>query len=423
MKSKITSEDTIAAIATPPGEGGIGVVRLSGEAALKIADRIFIARSGGSTTSQKNFTVRYGHIVEKSPEGEKVVDEVLCLVMRGPKSYTGEDTVEISAHGGPSVLQAIMRLAMHAGARAAEPGEFTKRAFLNGRLDLIQAEAVLDLIHARTERERIWAMAQLEGALSAQLKKWKAKLVDSASHLEAAIDFPEDLPDTDSLTRNGQKIGAVSAEIKKALLDAELVLTAKRGFRIALWGRPNVGKSSLMNRLTRSERVIVTPYPGTTRDMVEEMGVLGGFAVRYQDTAGVRETDHPIEKEGVERSKKAAQSADLVLLVLDSSEPLKADDRALFSQIVQKQILVVLNKSDLPRKLDAAVLGKELPPGAKIVRSSCLEPSGMEELEKAMLGLILGGALEIPQGALISTARQRDLLEKVSKELESASDS
>ncbi len=412
--------DTIVAIATPPGEGGIGVVRLSGDRSLAVADILFRARSGGAVHSQKNFTARYGPVVERLSGGEKAVDEALLLVMRGPKSYTGEDTAEISAHGGPAVLQAIVRLALGAGARLAEPGEFTKRAFLNGRIDLLQAEAVLDLIRARTERERGWALSQLEGALSEKMKKWKQELIEAASHLEAAIDFPDDSPDTDPLERIQKRLEGLLAEISAMLHDSELAFSSKRGFRIALCGRPNVGKSSLMNRLTRSERVIVTPYPGTTRDVVEEESLLGDFAVRYQDTAGVRDTEHPIEKEGVRRSKKTMLGADLVVLVLDSSDVLQEDDRALFRELEGRSVLVVLNKSDLPVRLDPKALGPALPSSWQVTRSSCLREDGTQELERAMLALILNGRVEIPQGLVIGTVRQKDLLEKVSKELRQA---
>lgn len=420
MPRKNLPDDTIVAIATPPGEGGIGVVRLSGDRALAVADVLFRARSGGVVSSQKSFTVRYGNVVEILPEGERAVDEVLLLVMRRPKSYTGEDTVEISAHGGPTVLQAIVRLALAADARLAEPGEFTKRAFLNGRIDLLQAEAVLDLIRARTERERGWALSQLEGALSGKMKKWRQELVEVASHLEAAIDFPDDSPDTDPLECIQTKLEGISAEITRMLRDSALAFSSKRGFRIALCGRPNVGKSSLMNRLTRSERVIVTPYPGTTRDVVEEESLLGDFSVRYQDTAGVRETEHPIEKEGVERSKKTMSGADLVVLVLDSSEALQKDDRVLLSELEEKNVLVVLNKSDLPAGLDSKALKAQLPRPWPVTRSSCLREDGTQELERAMLAFILNGRIEMPEGVVLGTVRQKNLLEKLSKELHQA---
>ena len=410
MLGRRVTEDTIVAVATAPGEGGIGIVRLSGEKALAAADSMFRSRSGVRVSSQKNFTVRYGHIVE----GDRVIDEGLVLVMRAPKSYTGEDTVEISAHGGMAVLEAVVRLALRGGARLAQPGEFTKRAFLNGRMDLLQAEAVLDLVRARTDRERGWAVSQLEGALSKKMRQWKETLIRLLSHLEAAVDFPEDEPSVEPMEETARRLEALLSELHRALKDSELAFVAKRGFSVVLWGKPNVGKSSLLNRLTRSERVIVTPYPGTTRDVVEETASISGFAVRFQDTAGMRKTDHPIEKEGVERSKKAMASAELVLLVLDSSRPLEKEDRDLFDDVSGKKVLVVLNKSDLPKRLELT------PMSWPVVATSCVEEKGTNELEKKLLSLITGGRLEIPQEALVGTARQKDLLEKTSQELERA---
>ncbi len=420
MTSQDPSSDTIVAIATPPGEGGIGVVRISGDRALVVAQALFHARSGDAVKNQKNFTARYGHVIERSSSEEKKIDEALLLVMRGPKSYTGEDTAEISVHGGQAVLQAVVRLALGAGARTAEPGEFTKRAFLNGRMDLIQAEAVLDLIRARTERERSWALSQLEGTLSAKLKEWKETLVETASHLEASIDFPDDSPDTAPLAGTEKKLRTLSSEIVRMLKDSKRALSTKRGFRIVLWGRPNAGKSSLMNKLTRIERVIVTPYPGTTRDVVEEEGMLGDVLVRYQDTAGVRDTEHPIEKEGVVRSMKAMGGADIVLLVVDASQPLTEEDHSLFKQIEAKNVLVALNKSDLPIKTDRVSMEKQLPKKWPVVECSCVQEGATQTLEQTLEKLLLGGQVEMPQGMVIGTVRQLDLLEKVSKDLECA---
>lgn len=411
MLGHAEARDTIVAVATPPGEGGIGIVRLSGPEALVVADALFSARSGGTVASQKNFTARYGHV----RDGKRIVDEALLLVMRAPASYTGEHTVEISAHGGRAVMEAIVRLALAQGARLAEPGEFTKRAFLNGRMDLLQAEAVLDLVRARTERERGWAVSQLEGALSRKMKAWKKELAEVLSHLEADVDFPDDAPAVQPLRELAGRLEAVRKAVERALEDSELAFLAKEGFCAALWGRPNVGKSSLLNRLTRSERAIVTPYPGTTRDVVEETASVGGFAVRFQDTAGVRETEHPVEREGVRRSRKTMAGADLVLLVLDSSRPLEKEDLALVDELRDRKAVIVMNKSDLPRRSD-------LPPtGLPVVETSCVTEGGTAALEEKLLALVTGGRLEIPQEALISTARQKDLLEKVSKELERAS--
>lgn len=413
-------EDTIVAPATPPGEGGIGVIRLSGERAIAVADALFRSKSGSPISSQKNFTARYGHVVGRTG---KVVDEALVLLMRAPGSYTGQDTVEISVHGSSAVVHAVVELALEAGSRLAEPGEFTKRAFLNGRMDLLQAEAVLDLVRAKTERERGWAVSQLEGGLSKKMSRWKDELVDILSHFEASIDFPDDDPDTRSVEQAARRLTDLSLALETALLDSELAFLAKRGFRVALWGRPNVGKSSLLNRFTRSDRVIVTPYPGTTRDVVEEQGSIAGFSVRFQDTAGIRDTGHPIEKEGVERSKRAMAGADLVLLVMDSSKSLEKEDEALFRDLRGKTAVVLLNKRDLPRKVDEGALKRALPEPWPVVLTSCVEDDGLREAEKAVLACLARGRVEIPEEALISTARQKDLLEKVSKEIVRAAES
>ena len=410
-----SSEDTIAAIATPLGEGGIGIVRLSGKEALAVAERFFEAKRKTRVRDQKSFTVRYGRVVLREGKDEKTVDEALLTVMRAPKSYTGEDVVELSVHGGQAVLREVLRLAVEAGARAAEPGEFTKRAFLNGRMDLLQAEAVLDLIQAKTSQSLRWASSQLEGGFSHKMQGLKRVLLELLSHLEADVDFPEDLPDTDSRKETGKKISAAQGNIRKLLESARLGFLAKRGLKAALWGRPNVGKSSLLNQLAQSSRVIVTPYPGTTRDVVEEEIVLEGFPVRLQDTAGVQDTGDPIEKEGVERSRKAMQGADLVLFVLDSGQALKPEDKKLYEECREKPVITVLNKSDLPAKIsseDLRSLGIR-----SAVACSCLKESGLEALQKEMAGFILQGMAEIPEEAVVSTVRQKDLLQQTADDL------
>src|SRR3990167_8965301 len=292
--------DTIAAVSTPAGEGGIGIIRISGREAIPIADRLFESKKGISVSDQKSFAAQYGHIIStESPGGKEVIDEALLLVMRAPKSFTREDVVEISAHGGTAVLQAILRLILKARARPAEKGEFTKRAFLNGRIDLIQAEAVLDLVKAKTELGRRWAAAQLEGGLSEKIRNFKRELLDILTHLEASIDFPEDSPDMDSIPKLGQRLGILSHGLKQLISNAAFGILAKNGLKVVIAGRPNVGKSSLMNQLARANRVIVTPYPGTTRDVIEEEIEIQGFSVRVVDTAGIQETTHPIEREGI----------------------------------------------------------------------------------------------------------------------------
>lgn len=413
-------DETIVAISTSSGEGGIGIVRLSGEKALAVAERIFKPKNGKSVISQKSFTARYGRVADASG---KSVDEALLLVMRAPKSYTGEDVAEISVHGGQAVLQSVLRSALGEGVRLAEPGEFTKRAFLNGRIDLLQAEAVLDLIRAKTDRSLDWAAAQLEGVLSKKMKAWRDELIQLQSHLEASVDFPEDSPGTDSPARMRERLAAILARIRETLKGSELAFIAKRGYKVVLWGRPNAGKSSLLNQLTRSERSIVTPYPGTTRDVVEEESSIGGILVRFQDTAGIHDTDHPIEKEGIDRSKKAALGADLVLLVADRSRPLSEEDKALLRELKNRPAAVALNKSDLPARMEPdeirCILGKDIP----VIACSCVSEGGTKDLEEGLFRILCGGKVEMPEEAPVTTARQKDLLEKVLKELTAADES
>ena len=416
MKPSSFGEDTIVAIATPLGEGGIGIVRLSGKESLHIAERIFEAKRKNEIRNQKSFTVRYGHVVARNGLIKTIVDEALLTVMRSPKSYTGEDVAEISVHGGQAVLQEVLRLAVEAGARLAEPGEFTKRAFLNGRMDLLQAEAVLDLIRAKTSHTLRWASAQLEGVFSDKIKNIKKTLLELLSHLEAEVDFPDDSPNTDTPKEIEKKITAAQEELRGLLGSSRLGFLAKRGLQVAIWGRPNVGKSSLLNQLAQRARVIVTPFPGTTRDVVEEEIAIEGFPVRLQDTAGVQETNNPIEKEGVERSRKAMQGADLVLFVVDSSQALTPEDKKLYEECCEKAMILVLNKSDLAAKITSEQV-RELGVTSLVVSCSCLVEMGVDKLKQGVLSFITQGAPEIPSESVVSTVRQRDLLQETAKDL------
>jgi tRNA modification GTPase len=408
--------DTIAAIATPGGEGGIGIVRLSGARAVELADRFFRARSGQSLKDQPSFTARLGRIVR--PDG-RVVDETMALVMRAPKTYTREDMVEIHAHGGPVVLRSILDLAVGAGARTAEPGEFTKRAFLSGRIDLLQAEAVLDLIHAKSEMGRAFASSQLGGALSAKIAGFRETLIDILSHLEADIDFPEDFPEPQAAARLRERLAAVSGGVTRLLESSALGFVAQRGVRAVIWGRPNVGKSSLLNALSRKNRVIVTPHPGTTRDVIEEEIELAGFPVRLVDTAGVQETSDPIEREGVARSRLALLAADVVLHVIDSNAPLSSEDGVLLEASAAKPRLLVLNKADLPAGVDLKKLQAQAG-SSPLVRVSCVAENGLQALEEALGGFLKAGRALASDEPVVSSIRQKEALDKVRRELEQA---
>ncbi len=400
-------QDTIVAISTALGEGGVGVVRLSGGKAIEIADKIFKAKSKKPVSLQKTFTAQYGHVAAE----EKIIDEVLVLLMRAPKSYTCEDVVEISAHGGPAVLKSILNLALQHGARLAQKGEFTKRAFLNGRIDLLQAEAVLDLVRAKTELGAEWAAQQLEGVLSKRVREAKDDLLKILSHLEAAIDFPDDFPETDSYEEIQNKLSKIISEFKNLLASFKVGALAKTGLKVVIAGRPNVGKSSLMNALSKTNRVIVTPIPGTTRDVVEEELEIHGFPVRLMDTAGIHDTEHPIEKEGIERSRLAVQEADLTLFVLDASQTQTAEDTKLLEGLSGRPTIVVLNKSDLPSKLGGKISG---------VACSCIQKDGTKKLEDEIFRFIDQGRVTQNAQALLSSTRQKNLVERTLASVQAA---
>ncbi|MCS7091369.1 MAG: tRNA uridine-5-carboxymethylaminomethyl(34) synthesis GTPase MnmE [Verrucomicrobiota bacterium] len=377
------TDDTIAAIATPPGEGGLAVIRISGPEALAIADRIFhpAGKRGCKPSEAPTHTLHYGHIHR---QGQRI-DEVLLAVMRRPRTYTREDVVEISCHGGPLVTRLVLQAVLEAGARHAQPGEFTRRAFLNGRLDLTQAEAVADFIAARTERALAAARAQLGGGLSRRLHQLRDELMLALAHVEAQIDFPEDDLATDTREAIIARLEAGLRWVEELLRTAEEGQILRQGIRAAIVGRPNVGKSSLLNLLLGQERAIVSPRPGTTRDTIEETANIRGIPVVLVDTAGVREARDEIEQEGIRRSHQAVTHADLLLHVLDRSEPWTAEDQQLWTQFARRRRLVVLNKADLPARL---VLPETSEPRVEI---SCRTGEGLENLKSALENLIWSG--------------------------------
>jgi len=339
-------DDTIAAISTPIGEGGIAIIRVSGPNALAVGDRIFHSRDG-RVSKFPSHTLHFGTIGNNG----KMIDQVMLAVLRAPRTYTKEDTVEINCHGGVLTARKILALCLQSGARLAEPGEFTKRAFLNGRLDLTQAEAVMDLIRAKSDRAHTAAVHELEGHLSKKIDEAREKLIAILAHIEAHIDFPEEdiAPETrETLLRNTE---VVLAFIQSLLATAREGKILREGISVAIVGRPNVGKSSLMNALIGSDRSIVTSVPGTTRDTIEETVSISGIPFRFTDTAGIRTTRGAVEQIGVERSRKALDASEIVLLVLDSSKPLSTADRELAKQSHGKNTLLVLNKVDLQNRL------------------------------------------------------------------------
>ena len=405
------SSGTITAIATPLGQGGLAVIRISGPDAVGVAERIFVpagkrtVRPGAAATH----TVHYGHIVR---DGRRI-DEVLLTVLRAPRTFTREDTVEISCHGGVLVTRLVLEAVLAAGARAAGPGEFTLRAFLNGRIDLAQAEAVADLIHARTELALDAANEQLAGTLSHRIQTLRDDLMRTSAHIEAHIDFPdEDIsPDT-----HGTLLGRLD---RGDVLIAELLRTAKegqvlrRGIRAAIIGRPNAGKSSLLNQLLGHDRAIVSPVAGTTRDTVEETADVRGIPVIFIDTAGLRETDDHVEAEGVRRSRAALGKAELVLHVLDASGPLTEDDRSLLAEASGRPRVLVLNKADLPTAL-------RLPDGLAGVATSCSSGDGIEAVKDAIEGTVWSGRLASVPSQITVNARHADALRRAQGSIQRA---
>jgi tRNA modification GTPase len=394
-------DDTIAAIATPAGQGGIGIVRISGPQSLDVADAIFKLKNNQKPSAQKTFTVHYGWLIKEGA----IIDEALLTIMRGPKSYTAQDVIEVSCHGGPAILRAALELVLVNGARLAEPGEFTKRAFLNGRIDLAQAEAVLDIISAKTENFARVSQNQLKGELSKELDAIRDELMRLYTVIEAVINFPED--DIDAQGRE-QIIQDLSRQLQKfecLLSSAHNGRILKEGIRIVLCGKPNVGKSSLLNVLLKQDRAIVTSIAGTTRDVLEESAQIKGVPLQLVDTAGILEPRDLIEEEAVKRSHLFIESADLVLLVLDASRPLDEADYMLIEKTKGRNVLLVLNKSDLPMVLNESAL-----PAGKTVKVSAAQKFAIEELERIILEAVWEGSDFDAHGIMLSNVRHINAL-------------
>ncbi|MGC6769067.1 tRNA uridine-5-carboxymethylaminomethyl(34) synthesis GTPase MnmE [Enterococcus sp. LJL128] len=413
---QITLEfDTIAAISTPPGEGAISIVRLSGDEALAVADRVY--RSGNKTLKDvPSHTIHYGHIVD--PKSDELLDEVMVSVMKAPKTFTREDVVEINCHGGIVVVNQLLQLLLREGARLAEPGEFTKRAFLNGRMDLSQAEAVMDLIRAKTDKAMQVALHQLDGNLSALIRSLRQEILETLAQVEVNIDYPE-YDDVEELTT---KLLLEKAEFVKTQIEA-LLTTAKQGkilregLSTAIIGRPNVGKSSLLNHLLKEEKAIVTDIAGTTRDVIEEYVNVRGVPLKLIDTAGIRETEDIVERIGVERSRKALAESDLILLVLNQNESLSEEDRQLLEATDGLKRIILLNKMDLETKLDRAAL-KELVAEEEILPVSVLSNTGMEQLELKIADLFFGGVTGEKDATYVSNTRHIALLDQAALSLD-----
>lgn len=396
--------DTIAAISTGMTNSGIGVVRISGEDAVKVADRIFRKPNGRKLSEEKTFTIHYGHIYDEN----ELIDEVLVMLMRGPRSYTAEDTVEIDCHGGVLVMRKILETVVKNGARLAEPGEFTKRAFLNGRIDLSQAEAVIDVINAKNDYALKSSVNQLNGAMSRKVKELREKLIYEIAFIESALDDPEHISLEGYPEILHERLIPIKQEIEKLLATADNGRVVREGVKTVILGKPNAGKSSLMNVLVGEERAIVTDVAGTTRDTLEENIRLHGISLNIIDTAGIRDTDDIVEKIGVDKARQIADDADLIIYVVDGSRPLDENDREIMELIRGRKAIVLLNKTDL----EMLVTEKELEErtGQTVIPVSAKEQKGIDVLEERIRELFFSGKIDFNDEVMITNVRHKTAL-------------
>ncbi|WP_249872271.1 tRNA uridine-5-carboxymethylaminomethyl(34) synthesis GTPase MnmE [Oceanobacillus saliphilus] len=407
--------DTITAISTPIGEGAIAIVRLSGREAISMTAEIF---KGKDLTKVDSHTIHYGKIME--PQTNEIAEEVMVSVMRAPKTFTREDVVEINCHGGMVAVNRVLEIILSLGARLAEPGEFTKRAFLNGRIDLSQAEAVMDLIRAKTDKAMSVALKQMDGRLSGLIQRLRQDLLETVAHVEVNIDYPE-YDDVEEMSHEMMRIKTkeVHAEIEELLSVAKQGKILREGLATAIIGRPNVGKSSLMNTLVQENKAIVTEIPGTTRDIIEEYVNVRGVPLKLVDTAGIRETEDIVERIGVERSRKVLKESDLILFVLNYNDGLTDEDLNLFEAVSGLEYIVIINKTDLDQKLDMDRV-KELAGNRPIVTTSLIEEEGVDELEKAIADTFFAGEIDTGDMTYVSNIRHIQLLKQSKQALEDA---
>lgn len=397
--------DTIAAIATAVSNSGIGIIRISGDEALEVANRIFRPKKGNRKVSEmESHTVHYGYVVD----GEEIIDEVLLIIMRAPRTYTCEDVVEIDCHGGVLVMKKLLETVLKYGARPAEPGEFTKRAFLNGRIDLSQAESVIDVINAKNDMALKSSVSQLRGAVSDRIRDLRKIILHELAFIESALDDPEHYTLDDYATELRDKISDVLQEVRKLILSSDNGKMMKEGIRTVIVGKPNAGKSSLLNILVGEERAIVTDIAGTTRDILEEQIQIGGIGLNIIDTAGIRDTEDVVEKIGVSRSREYLEKADLVIYVVDSSTALDKNDRDIMQAIREKKAIVLLNKSDLESKTGTAEIQKYL--DKPIISISAKEGQGIDELEKTIENMFFSGKITFNDEIYITNIRHKNAL-------------
>lgn len=410
--------DTITSISTPMGEGAIGIVRLSGPEAVEIGDKLYKGKK--KLKDVPSHTINYGHIID--PETHEVVEEVMISVLRAPKTFTREDIIEINCHGGILTINRILELTMTHGARMAEPGEYTKRAFLNGRIDLSQAEAVMDFIRSKTDRASKVAMNQIEGRLSDLIKQQRQSILEILAQVEVNIDYPEydDVEDatTEFLLAQSKKI---KNEIDQLLETGTQGKIMREGLSTVIVGKPNVGKSSMLNNLIQDNKAIVTEVAGTTRDVLEEYVNVRGVPLRLVDTAGIRDTEDIVEKIGVERSRKALSEADLILFVLNNNEPLTEEDRTLYEVIKNEDAIVIVNKTDLERQLDIEEV-KTMIGDTPLIQTSMLKQEGVDELELQIRDLFFGGEVQNQDMTYVSNSRHISLLKQARQTIQDAID-
>ena len=400
MRNGLT--DTIAAVSTAPGESGIGIVRISGEDAFQIADKVL----DRPVSDKETHTIHFRHVLSEG----SVLDEVLVSVMKKPKSYTGENTAEINCHGGPLVIRKVLSEILKAGARPAEPGEFTKRAFLNGKKDLSQAEAVMDMIQAKNRLALSAAAKQLSGGLSSEVRSLREEILNETAWIEAALDDPEHYDLTGYPEELRAKLVSMTARMEKLVRNADSGIVMKEGIRTVILGRPNAGKSSLMNLIAGTDRAIVTEIAGTTRDTLTEHIRFSGLSLNLTDTAGIRDTEDPVEKIGVEKARMEAEQADLILCVIDGSEPLEEAEQELLESIREKKAVVLLNKSDLKQVVTEEMLKERT--AHPVILFSAKEKRGLDELEAAVREMFFHGEISVNDEIYITSARHRDALEQ-----------
>lgn len=408
-------DDTIAAIATAPGEGGIGIIRISGEKSLQVANSIFKSISGKKIEEYNTRTLIYGHIVDN----DKVIDEVLVAFMKGPNSYTTEDVIEINCHGGFISVKKILELILSKDVRLADQGEFTKRAFLNGRIDLAQAEAIIDVINAKTDMAHTVAQSQLEGSLSKKIKDLRFNVTEILAQITVSLDFPDE--DVEHITYNTlkEKTIALQKEINKLYDTSESGKILRDGLKTVIVGKPNVGKSSLLNAILGENRAIVTDIPGTTRDVIEEFVNIKGIPLKIVDTAGIRETEDVVERIGVEKSREFFSAADLSIVVLDSSRSLDPEDMEILESVQPNKTIVLLNKTDLDRVINLDKI-KEYIAEENVIEISALQHEGIEKIHDKIEEMVFAGTVRNSSDLVVTNSRHKDALYKAKQSIEDA---